>query len=118
MAYIHKWLADPSYAPSTAAALIDNGANKRSMPRCIIMHNTHTAALEIELYAVPASGGALGAASAANRFLKKSIPAGDTLIFEAPGQGLVLDAEHDSIQYYCATPSKIVTMAFGGEEDT
>jgi hypothetical protein len=110
-----KRLAEIAFLSGSAAALITNPAATKIFVHFIILHNTHDAAIVVELWNVPDDSG-VGTAADANKFLKLSIDAGDTVFLPMSKPGIILEDEDDSLQGKAATASKVTIQIYGFQE--
>ena len=113
MTVINGRLADIQTLPATVASVYSNPSSVKSYIGGITLHNTNTVAEIVDLHNVPDSGGSLGAASAANRFIRVSMAPNDTISYSFPGDGLVLVDTNDSIQGK-STTAGVVTIQLSG----
>lgn len=106
-------LAQIQYLPSSAGALYDNASSTTTYIRGIWVHNANTTTETIQIYWVQNSGGSLGTAGATNLFIKETLTADQSKLFEFPAIGIVLTEQHDSIQGTTTTASKVTCILFG-----
>lgn len=101
------------YLPSSSGSLYDNASSTTTYIKGILLHNANTTTETIEINDVPNSGGSLGTAGATNLILKETLTPDQTKIFEFPATGIVLLAQHDSLQGKTSTGSKVTCKLFG-----
>jgi hypothetical protein len=113
MTIVSGRLANIQTLPSTAASIYSNPASVKSYVGGITLHNTNTTNEIVDIHNVPNSGGALGTASAVNRFIRITMAPNDTISYSFPGDGLVLVDPNDSIQAK-STTAGVVTIQLSG----
>lgn len=78
----------------------------------IVLHNTHTASIDVHLWRV-ASG---GTAADTNKIMQQSVPADDTVVLGPDDFGMiVLENNGDSLQAMADTGSKVTITVTGTE---
>jgi len=108
MAITPSKLFNPTSLPSTTGAVFTCPAATTIFYSGFTLHNTNSTAEMVELWNVPNNGGSVGtAADVPHRFLKISLAADETFIYEAPNNGIVHDAANDTIQGRATTVSKV-----------
>jgi len=116
MAFEMKRLADIGTLSASAASIFANPADKTSLVKAITLFNSHSSAVTVKLYRVPDSGGSLGTAAAGNQFFERELAVNETFLYEAAGQGMVLEDTNDSIQGEAGTAS-VVTVSIDGAQE-
>ena len=111
-------LKEIAFLTDSAASLVANPATTKSYVRLIVLHNTHVAALVVDLYNVPDAAGSLGAAADANKIYSQSLNADETVFLEFAAPGLMLVDENDSIQGLAGTTSLVTVAITGFTEST
>ena len=110
---LYTSLGAVQYVASSAGSLYDNAASTTTYIKGVLLHNAHTTTETFSLYDVPNSGGSLGTAGATNLIIKETLAPDQTKLFEFPGTGIVLTAQHDSLQGNTTTASKVTCKLFG-----
>lgn len=105
-------LAAPAQLGTTAAALYDNAAATTALFVGVTVFNSDTVARTAKFYLVPASGGALGTAAAANQFWEVTLAAKESQSYELPF-GFYLTAQHDSVQGSADAASQVTYFLHG-----
>jgi hypothetical protein len=113
MAITRGRLADIQTIPSTVGSIYSNPASTITFVSGFTLFNSNTTAETVKLHNVPDSGGSVGTATVTNQFLELSLAAGETFIYEAPSDGIVLEDTNDSIQAVTTTASKVTVMIHG-----
>lgn len=115
MALQRTKLGDIAYIASSAGSIYANPASTTTVIKGLVLHNTNTTAETVQVYVVPDTAGALGAAGGGNKILNISLPANDTLLVEFP-YALVLTDTNDSLQAVTTTASKVTAMVLGDQD--
>lgn len=115
MALLRGKLADIQYISNTTGSIYANPATTKSYIRGLIIFNNNTATEQVELHNVPDSGGALGTASAANRFWYAGLAAKETVFIEFP-HPIVLTDTNDAIFAKSASASQVTVMVLGDRD--
>ncbi len=113
MAITRGKLADIQYVASTAGSIYSNPSSTKTFISGITLFNGNTSSETVKIYYVPDSGGSLGTAGASNQFLEIVLTPGETFIYEAPSDGIVLSDTNDSIQAITTTASKVTVQLHG-----
>lgn len=113
MAITRGKLADIQYIASSAGSVYANGAATKTFIGGIVLHNTNTTNEVVEIYNVPDSGGSLGTATSAHRFIKVTLTPDQTWVWRAPADGVCLSDTNDSIQADTTTASKVTIQLLG-----
>ena len=100
--------------PSSAGAIVTNNLSGRTTYiNSIVLTNTHTAAVTVNLYVVPNSAGSVGTAATANKILNtyslavnKTVPINDLII--------IMDGTNDTLQADCTVNNVVNIRCFGG----
>lgn len=116
MAITAARLAEAVWVTNAAAAVITNPAATRTYVQQIILHNTHTAAIEVQIWIVPDAGGAVGVAADQNKKYHLSIAADDTVTFDFGKPGIVLTDTNDTIQMQAGTTNLVNVNAYGFQQ--
>jgi len=112
MAVTFAWLNTTIQLTDSAAAYVTNAANTKTHIDGIYIHNTHSSAITVTLYLVPATGGgAVGTAGTGNQIYKKSLDSEASVTIN--DIELILDTENDSLQAVADTASKVNVFVFG-----
>ena len=109
-------LTEITTVASSAGSVFANPASTTTYVRLIVLHNTNSTAETVAVWNVPDNAGSAGTAADANRVLYLSLAAADTVLFEFPGPGLVLEDENDTIQAATTTASKVTIQIHGAQE--
>lgn len=106
--------------PTTAGAIVTNGAGETRYITNILIHNGDTVTRRVTLYKVPASGGALGTPAATNEIFRQHLaPGGDVCIEYAAAPGDLLETANDAIFGVVDTAgSGSVTIRITGRKDS
>lgn len=115
MALNRTKLADIQTVAAAAGSVYSNPASTKTYIRGIVLHNTNSTTETVQIYNVPDSSGALGAAAAGNKFLKVSLIADETIFLDLT-YPIVLTDTNDSLQAVTTTASK-VTLQLLGDKD-
>lgn len=113
MAVIHGRLADIQAIPATTGSLYANPVSTKSFVKGVTLFNSNTSTETVKLYLVPDSTGAVGTAALVNQFFETAIGSLETLFFEFPGDGAVLQDVNDSIQGVTNTASRVTIILHG-----
>lgn len=113
MAIVRGKLADIQTIPSTTGVVYANSAGEDTFIGGVTLHNTNTLTETVQIFNVPDSGGSVGTAALANRFIRVDMAPGATISYQFPGDGLPLTDTNDSIQASSTTAGK-VTIQFSG----
>jgi hypothetical protein len=113
MAIIRGRLANIQTLPATVGSIYANPASTKTFISGFTLFNSHSAAETVKLHNVPDSGGSLGTAAASNQFLDVVIAAQETLIYEAPSDGIVLEDTNDSIQGVTTGANRVTVIIHG-----
>ena len=113
MAIIRGRLADIQTLPATVGSIYANPASTKTFISGFTLFNSHTAAETVKLHNVPDSGGSLGTAAATNQFLEVVLASKETLIFEAPSDGIVMEDTNDSIQAVTTGANRVTVIIHG-----
>ena len=116
MAYDFSRLANIQTIADSAGSLYANPISKKSFITGIIIHNTNTTAETVILYNVPDSAASLGAAAVTNQIFKKDIEPDDTIEWDLPKPGIILEDQNDSLQGTTTTASKVTITLMGAVE--
>lgn len=100
---------------AAAASLYTNPTGVKAYVKGIILHNTNSTAETIELHNAPNNGGAMGAASLNNRFLRVSLVADETLFVDL-SYPIVLSESGDALLGKSTTAGKVTVQLLGDKE--
>lgn len=121
--YNYKELVATTPIPATVGAVFTNPVNKKTNVSLLTIHNASDTDIQtVKLYKVANATGSVGTAadagtSAVNRIFRKSISPGDTYIWEFPRDGMLFDAENDTLQAV-TDDANTVTITIGGGQET
>lgn len=122
MAFEYKRLTEIQRIGSSITTLFANPSEKITYIRCIILYNSHTAAVNVKLYNVPDSSGSVGSGTTANQFFgsnvggETNINSGETLFLELPVPGIILEDVNDSIRGLASVNNVVTFQMYGGQE--
>jgi len=116
MAFNYSRLTPIQYIPPSASVVFTNPASMTSYVRVILLHNNDSTVETVSLYAVPASGGVAGVASAASCFYTEAMPAGETRIIDIPVPGIMLTNINETIQAITTSANMVTMQMMGGQE--
>ncbi len=114
MSLQHVSLGGPAYITGSLAVVYDN-ASVKTFVRAILLHNTDSVSITVEINFVPNSGGSLGSASAVNRIFRVAVGANETVQL-ALNYPITLDTLHDAIFALAGTTSKVTITLLGDKE--
>ena len=114
MALTNNILTEISYiAGITADALYDNDLNTTAYVQLIIIHNGNSTSENVKLYKVPNNSGSLGTAGVSNIMYNLTLVANETKMIQVAKMGIMLIAQHDSIQASTTTSNKVTVQIYG-----
>lgn len=113
----HTSLGPTAFIPSTTGSLYANPSGEKTFVRALLLFNGNTTTEVVQIYNVPNSGGSLGTVGADNAILYLSLLAKETLNYEIPGPGIILQGHNDSIQGQTTTASKVTVTLIGDIDD-
>lgn len=116
MAITRGRLADIQTLPSSVGSLYANPSGTKTFIKGVTIFNSNTSAETVKLYSVPDSGGSAGTAALANQFFEQSIASLETLTFEFPDDGLVLQDINDTLQGVTNTASRVTIIIHGTKD--
>jgi hypothetical protein len=115
MALQYVKLAPPQYLAGSVAPVYTNPSGKTFVSGFIVF-NGNTAPETVNLYTVPAVGGALSAAGSVHRWWSNAINAKETVFIDALNP-IILDSQYDSIFGWCESTNNRVTIQVLGNRD-
>lgn len=116
MAFDYARLTEITTISDSAAAVCTNPSGTVSYIRQVFLHNTHTAAITVNLYVVPDNAGSVGTAADANQIYEQSIASNETQIIDFGVPGITLRDENETLQAVAGTASKVTIIVEGGTE--
>ena len=106
MAVLFDWLNDNNLLISNVTEVIyANPASTTTFIYAMLLHNTHSSAVEVTLYKVPDNAAAVGIAGAGNQIFKKSLAENETYVIN--DATLILGDTNDSIQAVADIDAKV-----------
>jgi hypothetical protein len=95
-------------AQASATTIVTNPAATDTYITGIILYNSHSAAIDVTLCRVPASGGSIGTDAVTDNFYKESIPAGRAIMLgKEDGLPMVLESTNDTLKAFASITNKI-----------
>jgi hypothetical protein len=116
MAIVMTRLADSQYVAGSAAAIVTNASGHKTYVRLITVYNGNATSETVRVYRVPDSGGSVGTAGPGNQKAQLYVPASETVFFEIPGPGWILEDTNDTVQADTTTANKVVVSADGFDQ--
>lgn len=111
MAVTFDWLNTTITLSDSAAAIYTNPASTTTFITSIMLHNSHSSAITVNLYRVPDSTGNAGTAADTNQFFEKSMAANETIVIN--DATMILGDTNDTIQGVAGTASKVTIFIDG-----
>lgn len=111
MAVTIDWLNTTILLTDSAATIYANPASTTTFITSITLHNTHSAAITVNLYRVPDNASAVGTAADGNQFLEYSLAANETLVLN--DNTIILGDTNDTIQGVASTTNKVTIFIDG-----
>lgn len=119
MAFQYKRLCATTIITGSNVAVVTNGENETTYVRTVILFNYHaTETVTVRLYNVPA-GGSPGVGNqifGTNVSGETNLDPGQTVIWEIPIPGLILETQGDTLQVSASTGSRANITVIGATE--
>jgi len=108
-------LTDIQLVPLSVGTVYTNPADTTTYIRSVILHNTHSSEVTINLHNVPDTTGAIGTATTSNRFFSRVLKNAETLEFGFYYPITFIDT-NESLQA-SSSVNNVVTILINGDRD-
>lgn len=117
MAIVRDKLFNAVGIGSTVSALFTCPSSTKIFYSGFTLHNTNSTSETVSLFNVPNSNGSVGVATTVpHRFLRVSLSANETLVYEFPSDGMVHNATNDTIQGSSTTSGRVNIIPHGTKD--
>ena len=115
MAFIYKTFSTSHSISDTKETLVNNGVSTDELYiRMIHLHNIDESnSVTVEGFLVPNVSGAVGTWNANDRFVKKTLSAGESVTFEYPVPGIILE-HNDRLEFVADVAGRCNAIITGG----
>jgi hypothetical protein len=108
-------LTDIQLVPINVGTVYTNPTDTTTYIRSVILHNTHSSEVTVNLHNVPNNAGAIGTATTSNRFFSRVLKNTETIEFGFYYPITLIDA-NESLQA-SSSVNNVVTILISGDKD-